>query len=396
MNVIDKEDELMASLYWKRPLEITHGSGVYLWDTEGRRYIDCTSNYGVAITGHCHPRVVSAVKKQADRLLSCHGTYYHEARSEFLEKMLSIAPRGLDKAFLSNSGTESVEFALKLARKSTGKAGTVSMMGGFHGKTMGALSATWSKKYRDPFMPLVPGFKHVPYGNVERLKAGIDGDTGSVIVEPIQGEGGVNVPPEGYLREVRDLCDDHGVLLILDEIQTGMGRTGTWFACQREGVVPDILCISKAVASGLPMGVTLAKEEVMSSLKMGEHSSTFGGGPLVCAAGAATLDVLREEKLPEKAAESGEYLMGKLSELESCSRIIREVRGRGLMIGIELRFDVLNVLMETLEKGVLVLDAGRNVVRLLPPLIVDKEHLDRVLEVLELVLGEEQAARFPS
>lgn len=396
MNVIEKEDEAMASLYWKRPLEITHGSGVHLWDKEGRKYIDCTSNYGVAITGHCHPKVVEAVKIQAEKLLSCHGTFYHEARSEFLEKMLGIAPRGLNKAFLSNSGTESVEFALKLARKSTGKTGLVSMMGGFHGKTMGSLSATWNKKYRDPFIPLVPGFKHVPYGNLERLVDSVEEDTGAVIVEPIQGESGINVPPEGYLKGVREFCDDRGVLLILDEIQTGLGRTGTWFACQREKIVPDILCISKAVASGLPMGVTLAKEEVMSALKMGEHSSTFGGGPLACAAGAATLDVLREENLPKKAAESGEYLLKKISELNSCEKIIREVRGRGLMIGIELRFDVLNVITETLKKGVLVLDAGRNVIRLLPPLIMEREHLDKVLEVLGQVLGEEQAARFPS
>ena len=395
MNVIEKENIAMASLYWKRPLEITHGSGVHLWDREGKRYLDFTSNYGVAITGHCHPAVVEAVKKQAEKLLSCHGTYYNEARSCFLEKMLQVAPRGLDKAFLSNSGSESVEFALKLARKSSGKTGVVSMMGGFHGKTMGSLSATWNKKYREPFMPLVPGFKHVPYGNLERLADGVDGDTGAIIVEPIQGESGINVPPEGYLKGVRELCDDRGVLMILDEIQTGMGRTGNWFDCQREGVVPDILCVSKAVASGLPMGVTLAREEVMSALKMGEHSSTFGGGPLACAAGAATLDVLREEHLPKKAAWSGEYLLRGLGELESCDRIVREVRGRGLMIGIELRFDVLNVILETLKMGVLVLDAGRNVVRLLPPLIVEREHLDQVLEVLGSVLGEEQAARFP-
>jgi acetylornithine/LysW-gamma-L-lysine aminotransferase len=338
---------------------------------------------------------VEAVQRQAEKLLSCHGTYYNEARSEFLEKLISIAPPDLDKAFLSNSGTESVEFALKLARRSTGKPGLISMMGGFHGKTMGSLSATWNKKYREPFMPLIPGFKHVPYGNLERLVESIDEETGAVLVEPIQGESGINVPPEGYLKGVKDVCEDNGILLILDEIQTGLGRTGTWFACQKEGIVPNIMCLSKAVASGLPMGVTLAEEGVMSKMKMGEHSSTFGGGPLACAAGAATIDILREEKLPEKAAENGEYLMKNLSRLESCQKIIREVRGRGLMIGLELRFDVLKVIMETMKNNVLVLDAGRNVVRLLPPLIIEREQIDAVVAVLDDVLGEEQAERFP-
>jgi acetylornithine/LysW-gamma-L-lysine aminotransferase len=395
MNVIEKEELNMAGLYWKRPIEITHGSGVNLWDRDGNKYIDCTSNYGVAITGHCHPHVVEAVQRQAEKLLSCHGTFYNEARSEFLEKLISIAPKGLDKAFLSNSGTESVEFALKLARRSTGKPGIISMMGGFHGKTMGSLSATWNKKYREPFMPLIPGFKHVPYGNLERLIESIDEEVGTVLVEPIQGESGINVPPEGYLKGVKEVCEDKGILLILDEIQTGLGRTGTWFACQKEGVTPNIMCLSKAVASGLPMGVTLAEENVMSKLKMGEHSSTFGGGPLACAAAAATIDVLKEGKLPEKAADKGEYLMKNLSDLESCQKIIREVRGRGLMIGLELRFDVLNVIMETMKKKLLVLDAGRNVVRLLPPLIIEREQIDAVVSVLDEVLGEEQSARFP-
>jgi len=393
MNVIEKEKENMADLYWKRPLEITRGSGVYLWDRNERKYIDCTSNYGAAITGHCHPRVVEAVSIQASKLLSCHGTFYNEARSEFLEKIVSIAPSGLNKAFLSNSGTESVEFALKLARKKTGKKGIISMMGGFHGKTMGSLSATWNKKYREPFMPLIPGFKHVPYGNLERLEASIHEDVGAVLVEPIQGESGINVPPNGYLKGVSEVCEERDILLILDEIQTGLGRTGTWFACQKDGIVPHIICLSKAVASGLPMGVTLAREDVMSALKMGEHSSTFGGGPLPCAAGSATIDVLREGNLPKKAAENGAYFMKRLSELESCQKIVREVRGRGLMIGIELRFDVLDVILETMKNGVLVLDAGRNVVRLLPPLIIEKEHLDRVLDVLDKVLGGEQSAR---
>jgi len=383
----------MASTYWKRPIVITHGRGSNLWDDEGRKYLDCTSNYGVAITGHCHPRVVEATRNQAGLLLSCHGTFYNKARSELLHRLSAISPDGLQRAFLSNSGTESTEFAFKLARRSTGKTGIISMMGAFHGKTMGALSATWNKKYRTPFEPLVPGFKHVPYGKLERLEAAIDEETAAVIVEPIQGESGVNVPPDDFLPGLRDICDDKGILLILDEIQTGFGRTGDWFACQHYEIEPDIMCLAKAVASGLPMGATMATEEVMSTLKMGDHSSTFGGGPVACAAACATIDVLKDERLPERAKTNGEYMLTRLKELVKKYTIVRGARGRGLMLGLELRFDVLNVIMGSLERGVLFLDAGRKVVRMLPPLIIDRGQIERALTVLDEVLEGEENAR---
>ena len=391
--IVDREASTMASTYWKRPLVITHGKGASLWDAEGREYLDCTSNYGVAITGHCHPRVVEAIRNQAELLLSCHGTFYNEARSGLLERLSTVAPDGLKRAFLSNSGTEAIEFAFKLARRSTGKTGIIAMMGAFHGKTMGALSATWNKKYRTPFMPLVPGFSHVPYGRLERVEAAIDVETAAIIAEPIQGESGINVPPDDFLPGLRDICDDKGVLLILDEIQTGFGRTGDMFACQHHGIEPDILCLAKAVASGLPMGVTMATEELMSKLKMGDHSSTFGGGPVACAAACATIDVLRDERLPERAKTNGEYMLSKLEELAERYRIVRGARGRGLMLGLELRFDVLNIIMGSLERGVLFLDAGRNVVRMLPPLIIDRVEIDRAITVLDEVLGLEEAAR---
>ena len=391
--IMEREASTMASTYWKRPLVITHGQGASLWDAEGRKYLDCTSNYGVAITGHCHPRVVEAIRKQAELLLSCHGTFYNEARSGLLERLSTVAPDGLKRAFLSNSGTEAIEFALKLARRSTGKTGIIAMMGAFHGKTMGALSATWNKKYRTPFMPLVPGFKHVPYGRLERVEAAIDDETAAIIAEPIQGESGINVPPDDFLPGLRDICDDKGVLLILDEIQTGFGRTGDMFACQHHGIEPDILCLAKAVASGLPMGVTMATEEVMSMLKMGDHSSTFGGGPVACAAACATLDVLKDERLPERAKTNGDYMLSQLKGLEEKYRIVRAARGRGLMLGLELRFDVLNIIMGSLERGVLFLDAGRNVVRMLPPLIIDRGEIDRAITVLDEVLKVEEAAR---
>ncbi|MEE8354609.1 MAG: aspartate aminotransferase family protein [Candidatus Bathyarchaeia archaeon] len=391
--IVDTETHTMASTYWKRPLVITHGQGASLWDAEGREYLDCTSNYGVAITGHCHPRVVEAIRKQAGLLLSCHGTFYNEARSGLLERLSTIAPDGLKRAFLSNSGTEAIEFALKLARRSTGKTGIIAMMGAFHGKTMGALSATWNKKYRTPFMPLVPGFSHVPYGRLERVEAAIDDETAAIIAEPIQGESGVNVPPDDFLPGLRDICDDKGVLLILDEIQTGFGRTGDMFACQHSGIEPDILCLAKAIASGLPMGATMATEEVMSKLKMGDHSSTFGGGPVACAAACATLDVLKDERLPERAKTNGDYMFSKLEGLAEKYRIVRGARGRGLMLGLDLRFDVLNIIMGSLERGVLFLDAGRNVVRMLPPLIIDREEIDRAITVLDEVIEVEENAR---
>lgn len=391
--IVDMETLTMASTYWKRPLVITHGKGASLWDAEGKKYLDCTSNYGVAITGHCHPRVVEAIRNQAGLLLSCHGTFYNEARSGLLERLSTIAPDGLKRAFLSNSGTEAIEFALKLARRSTGKTGIIAMMGAFHGKTMGALSATWNKKYRTPFMPLVPGFSHVPYGRLERVEAAIDDETAAIIAEPIQGESGVNVPPDDFLPGLRDICDDKGVLLILDEIQTGFGRTGDMFACQHSGIEPDILCLAKAIASGLPMGATMATEEVMSKLKMGDHSSTFGGGPVACAAACATLDVLKDERLPERAKTNGEYMFSKLEGLAEKYRIVRGARGRGLMLGLDLRFDVLNIIMGSLERGVLFLDAGRNVVRMLPPLIIDREEIDRAITVLDEVIEVEENAR---
>jgi acetylornithine/LysW-gamma-L-lysine aminotransferase len=391
--IIERESLSMASTYWKRPIVITHGKGAILWDKDGREYIDCTSNYGVAIVGHSHPRVVEAIKIQAEKLISCHGTFFNEARSVFLEKLMSIAPLGLRRTFLSNSGTEAVEFALKLARRYSGKPGIIAMMGAFHGKTMGSLSATWNKKYRTPFQPLVPGFKHVPFGKIDRITTAIDEETAAIIVEPIQGESGINIPPDDYLKELRLLCDQRGILLILDEIQTGMGRTGKMFAHEYANIEPDILCIAKAIASGMPMGVTLAKDEIMASLKVGDHSSTFGGGPVACAAGSATIDVIRDENLLAKGTQLGEYALSKLKTFEKKYRIVREARGKGLMMALELRFDILNIILKAMDQGVLLLDAGRNIVRLLPPLIIEKEQIDYVVEVLDEVLGEEEAAR---
>jgi acetylornithine/LysW-gamma-L-lysine aminotransferase len=387
--IVDAEEKIMANTFSKRDRVLTRGKGALVWDINGNEYIDCTGSYGVCIVGHCHPRVVEAVKRQVETLIACHASFYNDVRSELLEKLIGLAPKGLDKVFLSNSGAESVECAIKLARKYSGKPEIIAMVGAFHGKTMGALSATWKKKYRDPFMPLVPGFKHVPPDNLEKLRDAITEKTAAVLVEPVRGEGGVRVPSDDFLPGLREICNEKDVLLIFDEVQTGFGRTGKVFACEHWNVVPDIMCLAKSVAGGIPMGATFARQDVMAAFQRGEHSSTFSGNPLVCAAASAAIDVLVEERLPERAATLGRYFKGKLEGLAEKYRIVREVRGLGLMLGMELRFDVYNILLGCMERGVLVLDAGRNVVRFLPPLVIEKDQIDRVVEVLDEVMEKE-------
>jgi acetylornithine/LysW-gamma-L-lysine aminotransferase len=387
--IIDAEDQLMANVFSKRDRVITRGKGALVWDINGNEYIDCTSSYGVSIVGHCHPRVVEAVQRQVKTLISCHASFYNDVRSELLKKIMTIAPKGLGKVFLSNSGSESVECAIKLARKFSGKPEIIAMIGAFHGKTMGALSATWKKKYRGPFEPLIPGFKHVPPDNLEKIRDAITEKTAAVLVEPIRGEGGIRMPSDDFLPGLRKICDETGVLLIFDEVQTGFGRTGKVFACEHWGVVPDVLCLAKSVAGGLPMGATFAREDTMASFQRGEHSSTFSGNPLVCAAASAAIDVLIEERLPERAATLGRYFMDNLEALREKHPIIREVRGLGLMIGVETRFDVYNIILGCMDMGVLVLDAGRNVLRFLPPLIIEREQVDRVVNVLDSVMAKD-------
>jgi acetylornithine/LysW-gamma-L-lysine aminotransferase len=391
--IINIENNTLADIYFKRPIVITKGKGATLWDITGREYIDCMGAYGVCIVGHCHPKVVKAIQRQASTLISCHNSLYNDSRARFLQKLINATPVELTRVFLSNSGTEAIEAALKIARKHTGKTEIIAFMGGYHGKTFGSLSATWNKKYRIPFEPLVPHFKHVPFGRSERVEKAITNDTAAILVEPIQGEGGVKIPPPSFLNDLQRICNEHNILLICDEVQTGFGRTGTLFASEQFNVVPDILCLAKAVGGGVPIGATIAKENVMSSLKIGDHSSTFGGNPLAAAAAEAALDVVISEKLPQRAVKLGTYFMDRLHELNQKYQIIREVRGMGLMIGMQFRFEVLNIILRLLDRGIIVLDAGRNVLRFLPPLVITKDQIDQVLEVLDLVIAEEESAR---
>jgi acetylornithine/LysW-gamma-L-lysine aminotransferase len=394
--IIATENRYLANVFSKKPVVFTRGKGALLWDINGKEYVDCGSSYGVAALGHCHPKIVEAIKAQSEQLITLHSCYYNDKRAEFIEKLVKITPKGHDKAFLSNSGAESVECAIKLARKATGKTEIIALMGGYHGKTMGAVSATWEKKYREPFQPLVPDIKHVSPESPAKLAEAISEKTAAVIMEPIRGEGGIRMLPDGYLQEAREICNKRGILMILDEVQTSFGRTGKNFACQNWDVTPDILCLAKPFAGGLPIGITVAREDLMSAFKTGEHTTTFSGSPIVCAAGCAAVDALVEEKLADKAASNGRYFKTQLEELARKHKLIKEVRGMGLMLGMELRFDVHGVLLKALSKGTLVVDAGRTVIRVLPPLIITKPQIDRAITALDEALGEEENERASS
>ncbi len=383
MNPIAIENAHTSGVYAKRNLVIVRGKGALVWDEQGREYVDCAAGHGVANLGHSHPKVVAALREQAEKIITCPEMFYNPARAALLEKLTAFAPDGMERVFLSNSGTEAVEAAFKFARYSTGRTEIIAAMRGFHGRTMGALSATWNKKYRQPFQPLIPDVHHVPYNKLERLDAAVSEKTAAVILEVVQGEGGVNPGTAEYLRGAQEICRQRGALFILDEVQTGFGRTGRMFALEHHDLQPDILCVAKSLGGGVPIGATLLGERVRE-LHPGLHGSTFGGNPLSAAAGVAALDALVEEDLPRRAAEMGAYLMGELHRLES--PLIREVRGLGLMIGIELKQKVAPYLAALQEHGVLALNAGMNVIRLLPPLVITREHVDRVVQALEETL----------
>ena len=384
-DLLQAEDRYTSGAYPKRPVAIVRGQGVTVWDADGREYLDMTSGQGVAILGHSHPTLVKAVQQQAARMITCPEIFYNDQRANFYRDLAEYTPSGLERFFLCNSGAEAIEGAIKLARWATQRTGIVAIQRGFHGRTMGALSATWKADYRDPFAPLVPGFTHIPFNDLGGASSAVTHETAAVIVEVIQGEGGVHPVEGAYLRSLRQLCTERGALLILDEIQTGLGRTGRWFACEHFNVIPDVLCLGKGIAGGLPMGV-VAWQCSLESLPRGSHGSTFGGNPLVCAAASTTLHILENENLIPRADQLGAWFLE--TARSHGHPLIRETRGKGLMIGIELRRRVTPLLKNLMEKGVLALPAGTNVLRLLPPLVVEKNHLERVLETLMESLNE--------
>lgn len=369
------------------------GKGAVLWDIKGREYIDCMGGYGVAIVGHCNQKVIDAINEQSRKIITCHSSLYNDVRADLLEKITKISPKGMDEVYLCNSGAEAVECALKLARRHSGKPEIIAMTRGYHGKTLGALSATWSQKYRSPFLPLVPEIKFAPFGDAKKLREVLTEKTGAIILEPVQGESGIYVAPDGFLRELREICDEKNIILIFDEIQTGFGRTGKMWACDHWNVVPDVICLAKGIAGGLPLGATLARREVMSAFKTGDHTSTFGGNPLSCAAACATIDYILKENLVERAASLGITFRKRLEKIKAIRSIVRDVRGLGLMLGMELRFDIKDVLIRGIERGLMMLYSGKNILRFLPPLVISEEQIHRAMDILELEVSEEQKLR---
>lgn len=386
MNIVEIENKYTSGVYAKQTLTIVRGQGASLFDVDGNEYLDCAAGHGVASLGHAHPKIAEALYKQASTLITLFESFPNDRRAALMEKICNLVP-GLDRVFFCNSGAEAVEAAFKFARISTGRKDIVAAMRAFHGRTYGALSATFNKKYRDGFEPLVPGFCHVPYNNLEALDQAVTEETAAVILEVVQGEGGVYPANADYIQLARRVCDERGALLIVDEIQSGFGRTGKLFAIQHYGVTPDLLTCAKALAGGMPMGALLIGRNV-KNLAPGVHGSTFGGNPLACAAALVALTVIEEEDLPGQAAAKGKYLMEKLQEINS--PYIREVRGLGLMVGIELKQKVAPYIKALQEKRIIALNAGMTVIRLLPPLVISYEQINHLVDVLTEVLATEQ------
>jgi 4-aminobutyrate aminotransferase len=406
--IIDKDQNFTAPAYGRvYPLVVKEGHGMVVEDVDGNLFLDFMAGIAVASTGHSHPKVVKAIEEQARKFLHiCGSDFYYEPMAQLCEKLAQLAPgAGPKKVFLTNSGTETIEAAFKLARYATKRSHVIAFLGAFHGRTMGSLSLTASRaSHRAQFSPLVPDVHHVPYGieglsYLEKVLFRYEvtpEEVAAIFVEPIQGEGGYIVPPPEYLPWLQDLCRRHGILLVLDEIQSGFGRTGKMFACEHWGIEPDILCVAKGIASGMPLGAMIARDEI-STWMHGAHGSTFGGNPVACAAALATIQVI-EEGLMENAAQIGGYLKDKLTQLQSAHAVISDVRGLGLMIGVEfakpdatrtpdpkLRDQVMH---KCFDQGLLLLNCGESTLRFCPPLIVNREEVDAAVAIFGAAVKE--------
>jgi acetylornithine/LysW-gamma-L-lysine aminotransferase len=383
--ISETESKYTSGLYVKRPIALVRGLGAHVWDDTGKEYIDCVGAQGSANVGHANAAVAEAIAEQARTLIACTEIFYNDKRAAVEEKLVAISPNHANRVFLCNSGAEAIEGAIKFSRYVTGRTGIVAMMRSFHGRTMGALSATWNPKYREPFMPLVPDFSFTPFDNLDKAREAITDQTAGVLVEIVQGEGGVHPGSREFLVGLQEICRARGAMLIVDEIQTGFGRTGKMFASEHYGLDADFVAVAKSMAGGMPMGAVLIGERV-KKLEPMIHGSTFGGNPLACAAGVAAIGFIEQEDLAGRAAELGTYMMGRLQRIES--PLIREVRGLGLMIGVELKQKVTPYLHALMDRGVLALPAGLNVLRLLPPLVIEKSDLDIVADAIESVLND--------
>ena len=379
--VIEIESQNYMPVFVRQPIVIESGRGAVVTDIDGNEYIDCTAGIAVNSVGHCHPKIVQAITSQVETLIHTSNLYYTEIQAILSERMTKLT--GMDWLYLTNSGSESNEAALKLARKTTGKKGFVSTENAFHGRTMGSLSVTWKERFKTPFEPLIPGVTFVRYGEAGAIREAINRDTAAVIVEPIQGESGVIVPPNDYLKLVREICDEKEVLLIVDEVQTGFGRTGKWFGSQHSKITPDIMTFAKAMGGGFPVGAMMSRENYAFSPS--DHGGTQSGNPLACAAALATINVIEDEGLVERSATMGEHLKKILLEIDTpCTR---EVRGKGLMVGYEIASSALEVVNYAQERGVLLNNTSENVLRFVPPLVIEKEQLDAVVSVVRDALN---------
>ena len=379
------ETDHESGTYGKQPIVLVRGEGAHIWDMDGTGYIDCIGGHGASNMGHAHPAVVKAVTEQAQRLFLAPNGFYNDVRAHLLAELVRVAPPGLERAFLCNSGTEAVEAALKFARLTTKRTKVISTMRGFHGRTMGALGTTWRKEYRRPFEPLIPNFSFVPYNKLERMEKVVDEETSAVIVEVVQGEGGVHLGSGDYLLGVQALCQERGAMFIVDEVQTGFGRTGKLFASEYYGLRPDLMTVAKSIAGGIPMGATLIGDRV-GQIPGHVHGSTFGGSPLACAAALATIRTMQEDHLPERAARLGARLLEGFRSIDAS--VVRAVRGLGLMVGIELRSRSGAYLAALAGQGVLALPAGSTVMRFLPPLVMEEDDIETVIEKVGTVLAD--------
>ncbi len=390
--LIAQSQRYLMNTYARFPVVIVKGEGVRVWDVEGKEYLDFVAGIAVNNLGHCHPKVVAAIREQAEQLLHISNLYHIEPQIRLARLLCQHS--FARKAFFCNSGAEANEAAIKLARKyarerwSSDRYEIITTYNSFHGRTLGALSATGQEKYQHGFGPLVPGFKYVPYNDLRAMERAVDAHTAAILVEPIQGEGGVHVPGDDYLPGIRRLCDETGALFILDEIQTGMGRTGKLFAYQHWGASPDIMTLAKGLGGGLPIGAVLAREEVAEHFTPGSHGSTFGGTPIVTAVAYAAVSALMEEHLPERAAKVGAYLMERLEALKGRYPLVKEIRGKGLLIAMEVEADARALVRRCLEKGLLLNAVSDTALRFMPPLVVAEADVDQALAILDDVFKE--------
>lgn len=379
------ESEMESGVISRRGIEIVRGEGARIWDPNGKEYIDMGASYGVCNVGHCSPDVIKAISDQISDIIYISSSYDNPQRKRLMARLINLAPPGMNRVFLCNSGTESVESALKFAIYTTGRKRIMAAKRSFHGRTNGSLSVTWNPKNRKSMEGSLIETDFVRYGDVSELEEKIDSNTAAVILEPVQGEGGVHIPPENYFTEVRRICDENGALLIIDEVQTGLGRTGTMFAIERYGISPDLMCVGKSLGGGIPIAATLIHERI-EELPKGLHGSTFGGNPAACASANAVLDHLIEKDLAERANRLGHRLIFGLRDIGN--PIIREIRGIGLMVAIELKRKAGPYLSRMMDRGIAAIPAGSTTIRLLPPLVISEEDIDRTILVLEEILDD--------